>query len=178
MEGGHRRLEKVSRIQVVVAQKFEERSVKLVGTGLGDDADNRSRQASELGVKVAGEQTELAHGVGIGRFVSTVAAQIIVEAAIEQKIAWPGAAAIGGNEIDLIVAGGDGGCLGYAGKNGHESVNVAPVEREILDALAVDGAAHLGLTRIDQRAIVPDMDLLRDGADFERQIDSRVLIDT
>jgi hypothetical protein len=42
---------KSSRVEVVVAEKLEERAVKLVGARLGDDVDNRSREASELGVR-------------------------------------------------------------------------------------------------------------------------------
>ncbi len=57
------RVEEVAGVEVVVAQEFVERSVQLIGSGLGDDQNLAAGTLAVLGAVGIGEQVEFPHRV-------------------------------------------------------------------------------------------------------------------
>ena len=79
MQRRHGRLEVISRVQIVVARKFKKRTVQSIGAGAGDDVDHAAGAASKLGVKVAREQGEFLHRIGVRSQLSATVRAVVRE---------------------------------------------------------------------------------------------------
>ncbi len=71
------------RIEISGAIELECRTMPLVGSGLGNHADDGCGIAPKLGAEVVGLHIVLADGVGVWHFVTAVAQAGHVEAAVE-----------------------------------------------------------------------------------------------
>src|ERR1700693_4391637 len=78
-------VEEVLGVQGFVAQKFKRGPMELVGAGLGDYADNRTREASELRIEAVGEQPELLYRIEHGNYARTIGTGIFDRGSIYQK---------------------------------------------------------------------------------------------
>jgi len=78
-------IEVVVGVEGPVPNELERAAMDLIGTRLGDDTDDSAAVATVLRRVIAGQQSELGDGIGIGIEQVAVIQQVVVVAAIEQE---------------------------------------------------------------------------------------------
>ena len=123
-------IEKIAGVQVGVAQEFEDRSVRRVGAGTGDDVGKPRGAAADLGGQPAGTRTNLLHGIDIeigeGRAAHFGIARI---GAVHGKDCGGAALSVDGELLREI-----GGAVGVghgAGRQQEQLAEVAFIERQL-----------------------------------------------
>ena len=136
--------------------------MKLVGTGLGDDVDDRSGVAAVLGVEGVGEDAEFGDAVGAGLDRWQVSEQIVGVAPVHVEVVRPATAAVHRNYARLIAAIGDGVTATDVRHDARlqlqQLIGVASVEGQLRRHEGIDGGAELGGTGVNQRSFRADLD--------------------
>src|SRR5262249_16297443 len=100
---GHRALEKIARVEGIVADELIDIAVEAAGAGLGLELDRSRPVAAILGTVVGSEDAKFGNGIEAGISVEGgIAAVIHVVAAIDLPIVVFGASAV---DAELHVAG-------------------------------------------------------------------------
>src|SRR5262249_31376637 len=81
----HRRKE-VPRVHVAVAQKFEQRTMELIGAGFGNYVHHTAGVESVAGGEAIRLHAELLNGIGKREWKADVGVAVIVIAAIHQEV--------------------------------------------------------------------------------------------
>jgi hypothetical protein len=181
-------IEKVGRVERVVAEKFVNRTVKTVGAGLGSDDDLAAGMLAEFGAVVVALDIEFANGVDAEELTARSAGLHVVFGSagefdpVEKKNILLRAIAIDGE----IVGGGgvgDAGAAGFlrgeiddTGIEGEEKIVTAAVERKIFYGLLCDEAGDIGGGGADDRRVGIDVSHTLDLRDSEDYVNIGLLI--
>jgi hypothetical protein len=137
--------EEVRGIQIVIAEKVEERPVEIVGTRLGDHVDDAPDASAVLRIERTGLHAEFLHCVDIRERTGQAGLRLVVVGIVQQVIGGGAARAVYRNGVDQArpaeVRPLD--CRRYASVGDacvqrEQLQHVAAVERQVGDALRVD----------------------------------------
>src|SRR4029079_2788541 len=132
------------RVEVLVAAEAEQAAVGRVGAALGDDVDDAAGGAPELRRVALGGDLVLLDGLGRELLEQAAHHAVVVVAAIDvdDHVAAGGAAVAGPADLALgrvvVVRG------ARAGNQQGEVLELAPVERDVLDHGRGDDVTHVG----------------------------------
>ena len=146
----------------------------LIGTRLGDDTDDSAAVATVLRRVIAGQQSELGDGIGIGIEQVAVIQQVVVVAAIEQEghgIGSSAGDAVTARAAVVVVA------LGDAGLKQSQIEHVAPVQGHVGESSTGDRLSQSWVDGFDGSSLGTDIDGLTLGAHFHLEIDAERLVD-
>lgn len=166
-----------------VAEELKGGSVNLVGAGLGDGIDDGAGVKTKSGRDAAGLDGELLQRVREGEGHVDVGVRVVVVAAVEDIVVAVDLAAHDGDTEGglVVVAGNDaGGCVGRRGGaagEGDEVGGLAAIQGKIDDAFGVDGLGDGGVLGLDHGGVGVDLDLLRDGAETDFDVNFDVAAD-
>ncbi len=79
-------VEEIARIELLIPQEFERRSMKFVGPGLRDHVDDATAEMAVLSIEVISQETELGDRIEVGNDRCTVRERVASTAAIHLKI--------------------------------------------------------------------------------------------
>ena len=148
--------------------------MELVGAGARDGGHEGSGVAAAVGSVAGGLNAELFEGVGVWKDGRAVEVGVVVISAVELIVIRVGARSVDGDRCILRLV-----FRGYASRPGDEVLQlewIASVEWKIFDAFGIDDLADRAGARFDLSDFGADFDALGDGAYFELQIDSAVLV--
>jgi hypothetical protein len=129
VQSGYGGLEEITRVQIVVSQKLEQRAMQIVRACPRDDINDSTRKPPELGIEITRQQTEFLYRVRVGGLIAPVAKKAVVRAAIQQKTGLSKPAAVHADEVPLVVSDRKRSGAGDARENRYQRVHVAPIER-------------------------------------------------
>lgn len=169
-------------IEFVVAEKFEDVAVELVGTALEGHDDACAADVAVFAAAVAGDDFDLFEGVDVGLIADAVADGFSGFDAVEQEVVRLFAIAVylGAAAAALEACGGahDGG--GGADGSGDEQGKVgeiAAVEGDGGELTGVDGVAGGGGFGLEDGSGSADLDGLGEFADLHFEVDAGDLVD-
>ncbi len=164
----------VAGIEGGIAEKFERAAVDLIGSGLDDLIDDAAGSSSILGRVVVGENLELRHGIGIRIDNNVIAQEIVVVGSVKQK--GHGFRTLPAHRERIaravVLIGSKNACLQ---KPQLQSVTLH--QRKLQDALRGLHFAEGRADRVHLRDIALDLHHLTDGANLQRHVQPRILID-
>ncbi len=183
IEGGLRK--EAARIESAVAEKLEQRSMQRIGPGLRDHADLRAGSLPVFGAVGVGLDVELADGVDAQQVAAHAArsdgelARPGVLNAVEQHQIVHGPPSIHRERISVAGAGVGAfqAVVDDAGVQGHQIVEAAAVERQVLHFALSDESRNRGRGGVDHGGLFGDGHFLREIANLEPQIHHRFLPD-
>ena len=160
-------VDRVVRVQSLVSEELEHRSMKFVAARFRDDVDDRAAGSPVLGGERVGVHLELLHGILaelVGRAPRTGAAdglteeRVVVVGAVDdqavQRAALAGEADVAGAHV-----------AGHAGREQREVDEVATIDRQVLYGDLVDGRTGARTARLDDRRFPGDVDRLGEVGD-------------
>ena len=179
-EGRHRSgVEEVTRIELAVAEEFEEASVQGVAAGLRDYQDLGSGAFAVCRVVSAGEDVELTDCVDAEKVAADSArgdselARTRVFDSVEEDQVVHGTAARDGEGVAVAGAGLrtlEGAVVDGPGVEGDQVIEAASVEGELFDLALSDDSGDWRGGGVDWRRLFGDGHLLLERADFESKI--------
>ena len=174
-------VEKVRRVEVVIAEEFKDRAVKGIGPGFRDRADNGSGLAAVFGGIIVGDDLEFFDGfragigsggplgvarkVGVAHPVQEVNVLTASSARDAQRIAHAAEDGLFSGPRDFQHAWLEEAQLGQ----------VAVIERQVFHLLLRHQVGHCGAAGFDQGRFARDRHLLRYLADLQRMVHHRRL---
>ena len=177
-------VEQIIGVELVIAQKLEPAAVELIRAGLDLDIHDAAVGPAELRGVRAGLNLEFLDRVHAGKDDHGVQIQFVVVDAIEQEVVVAGAHAIGdegGRHAPAFVAGAIVVRTGHASRDTWNQPcqldEVPAVQRQFLDLRLVHSDAQLRAVGLHQRDGGLHLNRFRHVADFQLQIDARLLID-
>ncbi len=165
-------------VEIVVAQKFVDRAVKLAPAAARDEIHDAAARTPELGGRHGRDDAKLLNRIHRGHGEQRdVRADIRVGDAVHEKVDRVAARAVNG-EVDRVRQ--PDADLGIArtrdaGNERQELHEVAVIEREFDDAAILDHVAH-GRRRLNQRRFARHRDRLGDGSGFKFDVDGLLVI--
>ena len=176
-------------IERVVAEKFVDGAVEIVGAGLRGDDDLPAGMLAEFGAVVVALDVEFADGIDAEQLAAGPAGRHVVFGgagefdAVEEKDILLRAVAVDG-EIAGRGGVGDSGAAGFlrseinnAGIQGQQQVVAAAVQRQIFDGLLADEAGDVGGGGADHGSVKGNLDNVPAAVHCQRHVEGCFLID-
>jgi hypothetical protein len=172
----------VARIQRVVAEEFVQGSMECVGACFCGYVDHAAAGLAELGPERVGFDAKFFHRIRHRHHGNLVVHRHRVHAAVNEELVAEHRPAI---ELDLrktlvghlrkaIEAAVDGA---HARHQAHQAEDVAPIQRQFLDALALHDGAQAGLFELHPRDLTAHRHRLGERAQLQRDVQSEALRD-
>ena len=143
----------IAGVQMVVAEKFEQRAVEAVRSRTCDDVDLRAGIAAVLGGICVTLDSDFSDGVQVHHRQVVAVVGVDIAAAVQQPVVGAGLAAVKGKGHTGIRA--ETGLLRlagiYAGLQRHQLRKASRGEREFLHLRTKNRGAHVGGGRVDLR---------------------------
>src|SRR5215469_11132720 len=140
-------------VERVIAVKFENGAVVLVGAGLGYHTDDSAGVAAVLRGVVAGKNPKLLDGIGIWIEHNSVTQQVVVHAPVQDICNRVGARASDIEEAGAAVAGVDSIGDSHTGLQRGQVQRVTPVQRQANDRLSRHRGPQSRVHRLYQRRL-------------------------
>ena len=175
--------EEIARVEVSVADEFEQAAMELVGSRLGHDIDDRAGMQPVARGNAVGLHAEFLQGVGEGKRQVHIGMRIVVIAAVEQ-IVIPVDLASGYGDADssrVIVRRDD---AARRVRRHHRSAGeqdqigrLPSIEREVHDPALIDDLGDGGVLRLHHYGVGRHSQLLRHGPDLQRDVHQDIVPD-
>ncbi len=168
--------EEIPGVEIAVANEFEQRSVQIVRTGLGNDVDDRAAGAAILRIEVVGLHAEFGERVGIRKSSVEIGDVVLMAGAVQLVGNLVAERAIHRHRDGVARAGIRSGVGSLASDRSrrHEDQRrgIASVERKLLDVSLGDHLSQGARFRIDHGSVRADCDLLRGAGHREFEANS------
>lgn len=163
----------VARVEVLVAEEPEPGAMHLVGAALGDGVDDAADGAAEFGREARALHLELLHGVLADVGADARAAGVFVVVALRGVVAVGEKRVAAGHAAEGDQA--EGAVFRDAGRQQHEAVHAAAIDRQVHDVAVLDHLRDAGLELVDHRSRVRHGDLLHLRLHVENDVQRHVL---
>ena len=155
--------------------------MEIVGAVLDGNVQNCPARAAELCAHGIGLHPELLNRIRRradykARFIGEIFGQAVVINAVEQIVILIRAHAVGAEAAGALVAGARSG-RGGAGREHRQAREIAAVQRQVHDFLALHDLAQIGRIGLQRRRRGGDFDSFTELTDFESDIDSQTILD-
>ena len=176
---GNDGIEEAFGVEDFIAEEFVEVAVNLIGSGFGDDVDDRARVAAVFRVEGIGEDTKFVDGIGRRLDGRGVHKDVVSIAAIHHVIVGAASAAVHGNDARIVTTVEKIGAelRLHARLQLEELVGIAGIERELADGTIRHDGAELRGGGVNHGRSSGDFDALRGRAKLQGDIDIEDLIE-
>src|SRR5437773_2322231 len=166
---GHVFPRNIGGVEDAVAVIGGSQAMNIIAARLGNDVDDAAGSVAELGFVAGGDDLEFGDGVLIELRGGAAAEFILIGEAVDEETGIVGALTENGRGVVAVQVGLP--VNGYAWDELHQVEVVPPVDGHVHNLTREDCRALRGRSRLEQRDLRRDFDLLLDRADFQRGVE-------